>query len=186
MDKDKVYVGYWNEVRKGNVNALFELHEALFYDLRNFGLRYTADIQTSRDAINEAFMEIWDKRNELPEVHNVKSYLLTYLKRKILRNQYYDDLRLQSIESQPEEIQFSYEEIVINAEIDADRKMMVEKAFSKLTSSQSELIRLKFFDEYSYEEIAKIKSISVKTAYNTIYNALTILRTEIKASLKKS
>jgi RNA polymerase sigma-70 factor (ECF subfamily) len=41
-------------------------------------------------------------------------------------------------------------------------------------------VNLKFFEGYSYEKIAETTQMSVKTAYNTLYDALKILREELK------
>jgi DNA-directed RNA polymerase specialized sigma24 family protein len=45
-----------------------------------------------------------------------------------------------------------------------------------LTKSQLEIIRLKFFDNLSYAEIATKTSLSIRTIYNLIYEALNHLR----------
>ena len=53
-------------------------------------------------------------------------------------------------------------------------------ALKALSPKQIELIRLKFFENLSYKEIADISSQSIKTSYNTIYDAIKILRLKLR------
>ena len=43
-----------------------------------------------------------------------------------------------------------------------------------------ELIQLKFFEGLTYEQIAERSSQTVKTAYNTIYDAIKMLKKLLK------
>jgi RNA polymerase sigma-70 factor (ECF subfamily) len=56
----------------------------------------------------------------------------------------------------------------------------LKEALEKLSFRQKQLVNLKFFEGYSYEKIAETTQMSVKTAYNTLYDALKILREELK------
>ena len=167
----------WNRIRKGDIDAFFYLYEILFSHLLNFGIKYSADSDLSRDLVNEMFMEIWDKHHTLPEVENVQSYLLTYIKRKVIRYYYHDELRQKAIHAQhTESHELSYEEFIVNVQSEQHQRSKLKVALQKLTPKQKELIQLKFFENLSYLEIAECHSLTVKTAYNTIYDALKILR----------
>ncbi|MCZ4242598.1 RNA polymerase sigma factor [Pedobacter punctiformis] len=171
---------HWEEIRAGNVKSLFDVYELLFDHLLNFGIRYSADVDLSRDLVNEMFMEIWDKKERLPAVENVKSYLLSYIKRKVIRHYYHDKLRRKAIDGQDIDIkELSYEDFIVHVQTEQDMRMRLKNALEKLTPAQSEIIQLKFFDNLNYVQIAELKSLTVKTAYNTIYDALKILRKEM-------
>ncbi|MOA34946.1 RNA polymerase sigma factor SigV [compost metagenome] len=73
----------------------------------------------------------------------------------------------------------SYEQLLIDREQDSERKQRMEAAINKLTARQKELIRLRFFEQLSYEEIAERTSISVRTIYNTIHTAINLMRQEV-------
>lgn len=53
-------------------------------------------------------------------------------------------------------------------------KQRLKQAMENLTFRQKQLIILKFFDGLTYEDIAKQTNQSIKTAYNTIYDALKV------------
>ncbi|WP_316804830.1 RNA polymerase sigma factor [Pedobacter nototheniae] len=171
---------HWEGIRAGDVKSLFDLYELLFDHLLNFGIRYSADVDLSRDLVNEIFMEIWDKRDRLPQVENVKSYLLSYVKRKVARHYYHDELRRKAIDGQDADVkELSYEDFIVHVQTEQDMRTRLKNALKKLTPAQTELIQLKFFENQNYIQIAELKSLTVKTAYNTIYDALKILRKEM-------
>jgi RNA polymerase sigma-70 factor (ECF subfamily) len=74
----------------------------------------------------------------------------------------------------------SYEETIIAREKEEEFRNDLRLAMKALSPKQVELIRLKFFENMSYKEIASISSQSVKTSYNTIYDAIKILRVKLK------
>ena len=76
--------------------------------------------------------------------------------------------------------ELSYEEIIVGVQRDEELKEKLRKAMQQLTPRQTELIRLIFFEGLTYEEVAARTSQSIKTAYNTIYNAIQLLRKLLK------
>jgi RNA polymerase sigma factor (sigma-70 family) len=116
-------------------------------------------------------------------VMQVRAYLFTILRHLILDELSYLDKMDNAIirmsgEAAPNEL--SYEEIIINVQHDEELKRKLHAAMQQLTHRQKELIQLKFFDGLSYEQIAAHTSQSVKTAYNTIYDAIKQLRKLLK------
>jgi len=57
-----------------------------------------------------------------------------------------------------------------------EKKEKISRALNNLTKKQIEVIRLKFFENLTYSEIADKTSLSVRTVYNTIYMAIQQLR----------
>ena len=76
--------------------------------------------------------------------------------------------------------ELSYEEIIVRVQRDEELKRKLHRALEQLTPRQIELIRLVFFEGLTYEEVAARTSQSIKTAYNTIYNAIQLLRKLLK------
>lgn len=76
--------------------------------------------------------------------------------------------------------ELSYEEIMVGLQQDEELKNKLRVAIAQLTPRQVELIQLKFFEGLSYEQIAQRTSQSVKTAYNTVYDAIKMLRKILK------
>lgn len=174
---------YWNKLRNGDKKALFNLYNALYFHLIRYGLKLCGDDELVKDSVNQIFLNIWDKKEKLPEVLNVKSYLFSVL-RNIILDEHSNKVKIGSaIEKKLNEDsldELSYEEILIKVQSDEELRAKLRNAIQKLTPKQIELIQLKFFEGLSYEQIAEKTSQSIKTSYNTIYDAVKTLRKLMK------
>ncbi len=173
----------WERLRAGDKDAFFDLYSELYYPLVNFGIRVCADADTSSEATDQVFTTIWEKHETLTRVDNVEAYLRTFLKRKLLRilerKRKISDA-LFNAGADGDWMEMSYEEFIVKVQSDELVKHQLKSALEKLTFRQKQLIHLKFFDGFSYEQIAEQTNQTIKTAYNTIYDALKILRKEFK------
>jgi RNA polymerase sigma-70 factor (ECF subfamily) len=172
----------WNEIRCDNEHALQQLYMHCYDHLFRYGLHLTGDRFQSMECINEVFTEIWIKRDRLPEVKHVQGYLFIMLKRKLSRT----IRQRHTVLSMPEEDLMlldqndpSYEELLIAFQFEEEKKLRVRLALDQLTPRQKELIRMRYYEERSIEDIADCLQISLRTIYNTIHSAVTILRKEL-------
>ncbi|MGA9648307.1 RNA polymerase sigma factor [Pedobacter sp.] len=173
----------WERLRTGDKDAFFDLYKALYYPLVNFGVRVCADADLSSEATDLVFTTIWEKHETLNRVDNVEAYLRTFLKRKLLRileRKKKLSIALNNVGADGEWMEMSYEEFIVKVQSDELVKHQLKNALEKLTFRQKQLIHLKFFDGLTYEQIAEQTSQTIKTAYNTIYDALKVLRKELK------
>lgn len=150
------------------------LYETHYQALFAFGCRVSMDRELVKDSIHELFCELWDRRSRLPEVENIKSYLFTYLKRKLLRESQDAFASLTDTTTIPAER--SYEEMLVEMQSDEDTKQRVQHLLSKLTPGQLEMIRLKYYEQLSYEAIAQRLQVQPRTVYNQVSEALKTLR----------
>jgi len=174
----------WERLRSGDKDAFFDLYAALYYALVNFGIRVCADADISSEATDLVFTTIWEKRETLNRVDNVEAYLRTFLKRKLLRileRKKKLSIALSNAGADGDWMEMSYEEFIVKVQSDELVRYQLKNALEKLTFRQKQLIHLKFFDGLSYEQIAGQTNQTIKTAYNTVYDALKILRKELKA-----
>lgn len=181
-----VEVLLWNRVRLGEQEALVGLYEQLYFYLLNYGIRTCGDSDRTRDAINDVFLELWDRRLQLPDVSNIKSYLLTFLRRKIFSNIREDQKRAKAVDSlahHSEGYELSYEASIVALQTSDEVKEKVRRAMATLTPRQKELVQLRFFDGLSMEEVGKRAGITTKTAYNTLAAALKSLSSGLLAIL---
>lgn len=172
----------WHKIREGDATAMKALYQQCYQELYAYGFRMVADKDKIKDCLHEVFCEIWQKRESLGEVLNVKAYLKTCVRNKLLSVIKHDqktDLidQDQQFEALAER---SYEELLIAAETDADAKHKMWQAINQLTPMQREIIKLKFFDELSYEAISIALNLKPRTIYNHIYTAICALRSHFK------
>lgn len=168
----------WRAIRNNDLEAFTEMYKSYYQFLFANGLRVNGNKDLVKDAIHELFLEIWKSRTRLPEVSHIGYYLRTILRRKIIKGVPQQQWR--SLEELPsghdEAAEFSYEEQLVRLQTDEEMKQKVRNAIHSLSRKQLEVIRMKFFDEKSYAEIADLTATTPRTVYNQVYEALKILR----------
>ncbi|AFD06579.1 RNA polymerase sigma factor [Solitalea canadensis] len=168
----------WNEFRNGSKEAFILLYKAHYKYLCAYGSRFSTDDELVEECVQQLFYELWDNREKQKEVQFVKTYLQTYLRRKIVR----ELAKLEKSESLHSdkftelERERSFEEILINRQESESVKLKLEKAFNKLSPTQVELIRLRFYENLSNDEIAQLTGLSHSIIYNQISRALKIIK----------
>ena len=167
----------------GDKDAFLAVYEKHYQALFSYGFTLTANSELTKDCIQELFLEIWKKNSTISkEVENVRAYLFTWLRRKIFKelarldNEKCTDELVKKF-SQPT---LPYEDLLIALQQSEEKKERLRDALKKLTKKQLEIIRLRFFDNLSYEEIADKTSLKQRTVYNLIYEAIRHLRTCMK------
>lgn len=165
----------WAGVRQQDAQSLTDLYRQVYTDLLNFGMFFGHDGTTAKDAVNQLFLEIWERGSKLPVVENVRSYLITYLRRKLLR-EYEHGNRFSELTDSELLRQRSYEDVVVQAQQEEHLRQRLHTALARLTPRQKELIELRFFRGLSNEAICQETGMHVNTVYNTISSALKTLR----------
>lgn len=167
----------WRAIRNNDLEAFTEMYKSYYQFLFAYGMRVNGDKHLVKDSIHELFLEVWKGRATLPEVAHIGSYLRTILRRKIIKAVPQHQWRsLEEDSGGPEAVEYSYEERLVSLQSDEEMKQKVQKAIHSLSKKQLEVIRMKFFDEKSYAEIAEFTATTPRTVYNQVYEALKILR----------
>ena len=183
MNEEEQLIRYWDQLRKGDKQALFELYNRTYFHLVRFGLKVTANDELVKDCVTQLFFQLWDKHARLNAVTQVRAYLFTSLRRMLLDKLDRDsktDAAINRLSAKEVHEELPYEEIIIRVQHDEELRQKLYKAMEQLTPKQKELIRLMFFEGLNYEQVAAHTSQSIKTAYNTIYNAIQVLRKILK------
>ena len=64
--------------------VLFSLMGLYYDDLFRYGIKFTADAEGTKDALNQFFIHFWDNRDKLEKVDNLKAYLFVSFKRWLI------------------------------------------------------------------------------------------------------
>lgn len=168
----------WFWVLQGDREAFLNFYQDCYQTLFSYGFRLCGNRELTKDCLQELFLELWKSRHSLnPTVKNSSSYLMTWLRRIISRRILADshssttDQNRQDAPAQP-----SYEELLISFQTDEEKKKKLAAALLQLSPSQLRMIRQRFFENKSIQEIADEGNISKQTVYNTVHKALIILR----------
>ena len=80
-----------------------------------------------------------------------------------------------------EELTLSPEDGIIVAETSFALALKMKLAIDKLSARKQELVRLKYYEGLSYEEISAITALSIRTVYNKLHEAIKFLKEEFSS-----
>jgi RNA polymerase sigma factor (sigma-70 family) len=166
----------WNAFRNNNKEAFAVIYYRFFTVLLQKGLQISSDRELVKDCIHDLFVEIWKNKMNLATPVSVRAYLIASIQRKIFRQlKKYRSLKTE-IQKFPMELVHSQEDQLISEQLMQDKKFLVNRAVDSLTKRQKEAIRLKFYANLSYDEIATMMKISTDSIYNLISKAINTLQ----------
>ena len=166
----------WDCMRAGDESALKELYNSYYNSLFSANFSICTHREMVKDSIHEAFINIWVNRDKLPPVTSVGGYLNTCVRRKLIDALKKESQQENTLLRMDAGIELSYEEIIIAFQEEEGISRTLKEALSHLTNKQKEVIRLRFFENKSYEEIAQLTGSEQRTVYNCIYEAVKRLR----------
>ncbi len=177
----------WATFKSGDKQAyeiLYRRYAPLMY---NYGFKFTCSSQITQDAIQDVFTNLLLSRERLGAPFSIKHYLYKSLRREIFRQSktrerlVYED----TVQEADFEVEFSFEDQLINEEISQSRQNALLNAVNQLPKRQKEAIFLRYFDELSYEEIADIMGIEQNSVYKTMYKAIESLFAKLSPEERK-
>ena len=168
----------WKDMISGNKKSFEDLYNQYFQALINYGFRITKNENLIEDAVQELFISIWNNRTNLSEVNEVKFYLFRSLKNRILRQLEKDifdksedvDVYLDLL------ISISEEQKKINSEQLNTNLDTLQRAIAHLPLRQQEVINLKYFHDFTLDEIAKLMNVNKQSVSNLLFRSYAILR----------
>ena len=168
----------WKDMISGNKKSFEDLYNQYFQALINYGFRITKNENLIEDAVQELFISIWNNRTNLSEVNEVKFYLFRSLKNRILRQLEKDifdksedvDVYLDLL------ISISEEQKKINSEQLNTNLDTLQRAIAHLPLRQQEVINLKYFHDFTLDEIAKLMDVNKQSVSNLLFRSYAILR----------
>ena len=177
---------WWDMVRAGDENSFKKLFERYHSTLFNYGYKFTKDEDIIEDSVQEIFVIIWCKRDNIGPTGSVKNYLLKSFRRLLVRAIQRDN-RIFSLgnygdSTLPFEIELPHDISMMKKERENEIRQQLDLALSKMTARQREIIHLKYFEELSYEEISDVMGLSSRDTYKLYYRAIDSLRKYMGAS----
>ena len=137
------------------------------------------------DAIHDVFFELIKKRTRLGVTSNIRLYLLTALRRKLLRileqNRKLGLVDTEINDAVPE-ITFSIEEQIIEKEETQQKVELLKKAIKDLNNQQREILYYKYTCGFDYSEICEIMSVSYGTARQLVSRTIKQLKKSLESS----
>ena len=125
---------------------------------------YTNDLDTAEDIVQEVFMRLWEKREELRGIQNIQGYLLFSIRNKCLN----------LLEHQ--QVMDKYRQYCLLIE-------EVGNLLNKLPEKRRKVLEMSVLESKSYAEIADALRISLNTVKDHVKKAYAFLREEMRKDI---
>ena len=170
-------------------DSLFILHKKRIFNYINSKIN---DVDVSNDILQETFIKVFKvlKNGKYVEKGKFLPWIL-----RIAHNLVMDYFRNKKRSKIIFEKDLNYLIANINCGFEqTTKKMISDKTISKILSKmidtlpkeQKDIVDLRFFQNYSFKEIAEINNISINTALGRVRYSINNLRNEMKKSIIKN
>lgn len=180
LENNQRDVALWVKIKKGESQALGELYDNYINILFPYGITLCSNKELVMDSIHDLFVDLFKYRKKLADNPQVKYYLLISLKRKINKKVSKKGAAFDKLEESSffaiDFFESSAEKKLIDTENDVDQKRRINSALANLSKKQKMAIRLKFYEDKSYEEIAGLMNVTIETSRTLIYRSMVTLR----------
>lgn len=169
----------WLRYKNGNQEALGEIFHTYFQELYFYGLKIVAVPDLVKDLIQELFVKLWEKRESIGEVANVKAYLLVSLRNELIHALKSNRLIDSKLNEKAEPFILAAEDFMIIEEDSKELKLRLVAVLNKLSDRQREVIMLRFYHNLGFEELAKVMEMNTQSVRNLLFRALERIRKDL-------
>jgi len=176
MDKLEIIQG----LKKGDDRVFDMVFTTLFPHLWRYASRIINDETEAEDITLEAFAKFYDRRTEFENYEGIKLFLYT-----ITRNACISYLRSQTaqknyIVNQQSESIIEEEKFFDTLDYQANLLEIVYREVNKLPRQCKKVFKLRFYKDYSYQQIAEKLKLSESAVRSHVTNALQKIRIVVR------
>ena len=169
----------WSNFKGGDFASLGILFEAYYQELFYYGIKIVAMPELVKDAIQDLFTDVWERRKNMVSVENIKAYLIISLRRELLHR--ITKIRKENAHDQQPHLQFSFsaEDFLISTEQNSEHSHALTQSMAGLTERQREVILLRFFHGLEFPEISQVLEMNIQSVRNLLFRSLDKIRKDM-------
>ena len=171
------------QLRQGDKRALEYLFSKYFTRLCNFAYNLTRSETLAKEAVQQVFINVWEKRNKLYIETSLIAYLVKATQNNALNLIKKNKIRLGYEQDYAREHLAAHREVEAQFEGKAFNKL-VKAGIKQLPAKCKEIYTLSKREGLTYEEIAAHLGVSPKTVENQMGIAMKKLREYLKTQMK--
>lgn len=168
-----------NLIAEESQYAFKEIFDTYHLRIFLFAKKYLKSSHLAEEAVQDVFLKIWEKREELKMVKDFPSWLFQLTKNHLLNT-----LKKASNDNRiKEEIKATMEVCVDQMDkqlIDKEKSDLLHEVIDTLPTQRQEIFRLCRLEEKSYEEVAQIMGISKSTVNDHMVKAMKYLKSHFQ------
>ena len=165
-------------LKKGSIEAFNQIFYAYSSKLYHFAYGYLKSKEDAEEMVQEIFCRIWDKRADIKEEYQFRSYLFSiafnyvkkYFRSKAMFNKYIDSAAPYGTETDQIQDDVNY----------ASLRLIVSQLVDKMPEKRKAVFFKSRFEGKNSREIAVEMNISQSTVENHLNQALKFLRQHLK------
>lgn len=162
-------------LKKGDRKAFRFVFDTYYVRLYSFALNYVEDNFIAEEIVENTLLKIWQKRNKLDKVLNLKAYLYTMVKNSCIDYNKKDNhlvrLDIAKHDAIPLKDQFIIEE---------ETYALLYQALETLPEKCRRVFELSCIEGVKYKDIAEDLQISLNTVKSQRARAIVLLKTHFK------
>ncbi|MBS1730890.1 MAG: sigma-70 family RNA polymerase sigma factor [Bacteroidetes bacterium] len=160
--------------------AEFQIFFREYYPkLYSYGFKIMPNHFLLEDCIMELFSDLWKNAGKT-EINSMNAYLFKSLQYKIFKKGAYEH---KSMSSSPDQFEIPFEitaeSLIVEGEENIEKAKKISALMVHLSARQREIIYLRFYKNFSYDEISELMQINYQAARNLLSLSLKVLRKAI-------
>lgn len=163
-----------NRRLRGNIPAYNMVVETWWHKLFSIAYAKTADRDTAHDMVQEVFLTVWEKWEEVPQNEEIEFYLLHALRYKVL-NHYRSSSRYKIQLQELDDLLHQLSDHEVDSIYMDQRLALAKSAVDMLNPSLRRVFILRIQEGYSYQKIGALLNIdpaSARVLYSRAINQL--------------
>jgi RNA polymerase sigma factor (sigma-70 family) len=171
----------WSQFKAGDRQVFSQIYRQYVQALYNYGMKVAEEPELVEDCIQELFIYLWKTRQNLGDTDSIKFYLFKALRRRIVATQeevVRTTKKQESIATGQQAAELSHEQHLVYRQLEEEQQQRLSRSLDTLTKRQREAVMLRFYDNLSFQQVAEVMSLNIKSTYNLISKAIEALKAD--------
>lgn len=170
--------------KEGDETAFTFFYDKYFRRLQSFSIQFIYDAEEAENLAQEAFLHLWQNRENVESINGIQSFLYTYAKSKCLNfirhNKVKDKFKNDLLNQKERELDI---EVLNSISFDTleltELERIIQESISDLPPKTREVFIKKRFENKKNSEIAEEMQVTLKAVEAHMTKALKILKTKL-------